>query len=183
LANALVPLVEHMLASHEQTILARVHEQQRAYGAQLADDMSRLLLEGMDRMLGGSAPPAPPPPPLESERPAGGHNLPSEHPSSPVPEHPQSKLKIDVVGFEHGHHKMLVERKLNGSVDVRFVHPDAGTGYIPHRDRHVILLVGRTPHGLQNRIKAAGCTVHKVQRTVSDVITAVEGLMQDRATH
>jgi hypothetical protein len=176
LANALVPLVEGMLAAHEATILARLREEQRAHGEQLAADMSRLLLNGLDRMLGGS--------PDAAGVVAGPQVLGEvEKPQAETPPAPP-KLKVDVVGFEHGHHSMLVKQMLNGSsakVDLRFVHPDHRNGYEPTSERHVILLTGRVSHTLQNKIRASGAPLHKVRRTVSDVVAAISNLVHLQA--
>jgi hypothetical protein len=161
-------MVETMLSAHERTILARVHEQQQAHATQLAAEMSRLLLDGMDRMLGGSKPddavtlPVLEKPPEESQRPR--------------------KLKIDIVGFESGQHHLLVRNRLNGTgdkVELNFVSPDAGSTYTPPAERQVILLTGRVPHKMTQKIKACGCAVVHVDRSVGDVVEAINNLVKN----
>ena len=168
LAAAITPLVqdmlEGMLKHHEQVILARVHEQQKAHAETLAADMSRLLLVGLDEMLGGSKPPAPK---VVVEGPTERQAL--------------QKIKVDVVGFSQGHQKLLLQQRLNGTaerVDMRFIGPDDGTTYTPSPERHIVLLTGRVPHSLSRKVKTCGSPVTCVERTVSDVATVIRQLVE-----
>jgi hypothetical protein len=177
LANALVPIIETLLVAGQNAVIERVRAQAIEEHKQLAADMSRLMLEGLDRMLGGQGiahMPAPVP-----EEPIAP---PAAAPESP----PRVRVKFDVIGFIEGKHEMLVQHGLNGhsqEVDLRFVSPRAHSTYSPQRDRIAILLTSRIPHALQDKVKASGCEYVFAKRTVSDVLTAINTVLKERAIH
>lgn len=184
LATSLAALIDQVLASHEQMILARVREDQQAQAKQLAADMTALLVDRVDRMLGGSPVAAAPPIAEGPDLPKEDHPKERQYPTTPPDrEHPRApKLKVDVVGFEDGQHRMLVQRGLsglNGALDLRFVHPDSQSSYTPNSERQVILLRTRVPHAIREKIDKAGCQIHLVRRTVPDVISKVTDLVRE----
>lgn len=182
LANFIVPLMGRMLSSYSSTVLREAQAQQReqarelveqfsdtvtaankAHSERMADMMTRLLVDRVNELLGGATPAAK-----------------QEQPFDAVQELRAARVKIDVVGIEAGAQRMLVKKKLNGNadrVDIRFIGSNDKTSYEPSRDRVVIMLKGRISHSMSDIVKKAGCTPHYVDRSVGDVVQAIEHLL------
>jgi hypothetical protein len=167
-----------LLTRHTETLLgqveARVAASAQAMGVQVAAMIERGMRETVHRIveveLGGPVAPT-----LTGEAPAPAE-VPQAQPAS-EPEEPK-RLKVDVVGFEHGDNVERVRAAFNGNTDLRFVHPDNWNTYAPHRNRHVILMVGRVPHSLSKKIKASGVEPLIVKKTAGHVIHAIEELQR-----
>lgn len=172
-----------LLSSHSQAVA-------HSFEARLAENASRMAAEvagmveaGMRKAvanmlaheLGGPvkanevtsvAPPAPAAP--------RWHN-----PVPPSTDRPE-QLKVDVVGFEIGSQESLVQSAFAGEVDLRFIHPDKMSAFAPHRGRHVVMMIGRVPHSLAEKFKAAKVEPIIVRRTPGHVIHAIEELQRSR---
>jgi hypothetical protein len=161
--DAVMGALELLLKTHTEVLMAelsaRISSTSAMTGAAIAAQIEQGLrgtVEGMlNEALGGTTPRA-----------------------DDTEPHQSRKLKVDVVGFEHGAHEQTVAHAFNGNVDLRFIHPDKASTYAPHNNRHVILVTGRVPHSLGNKIKAAKVEPIMVNRTTGHVIHAIEELLR-----
>jgi hypothetical protein len=183
--------LDNLLAVHTETLMREVYArmsaamsaQAEATSRQIAEQTAAMVERGMRETvhriveveLGG---PVASPPPVTADAPAQQQAaaVPVQVPT-PEPEPPRAKvIKVDVVGLNNGSMEQEVRKALNGHADLRFVNPDTGNGYAPHRGRHCIMITQRVPHALKHKIKAAGVEPIYVKSTTGHVIQAIEEL-------
>lgn len=185
LVPALTPAIDALLAAHRRDVLAEVYgklaAQGEALGATIANAVSADIVRGLrgvvhgmvESELGGPiAPPADAAP--DATAPPAQHN-----PEPAPPEQPKPRLKVDIVGLNTGGQEQQIRQAFNGlSEGFRFISPDQTSSYSPHRDRVVLMMTQRIPHGLAHKIKASRAEVIQVRPTVGHVIHAIEALAQ-----
>jgi hypothetical protein len=175
--------LDTLLGTHTHLVLSSVEARLNESASRHAAEVAALVEAGMRKAvasmlaheLGGAisepatrvTEPAPPVPPKH-------HN-----PVPPSAERPE-QLKVDVVGFEIGEQQTTVEKAFAGEVDLRFIHPDKMSAFAPHRGRHVVMMIGRVPHSLSAKFKAARVEPIIVRRTPGHVIHAIEELQRAR---
>lgn len=96
--------------------------------------------------------------------------------AAPEPEAESKKLRVDVIGLERGDQCNQVLDAVGHIAEVGFVHPDARSAYKPHRGRSVLMMIGRSPHALSAKLKAAKIKPISIGRSVHHVIHAIEEL-------
>lgn len=189
--NTMMQALDTLLGHHTQLVLASIETRLSEASARMAAEAASMIQAGMRKAvadmlaheLGGPvAPGAPavtaPTPPAPAMNGKTAPPAPNHH-HNPVPPSTERRpqLKVDVVGFEIGSQETFVQQAFGpGEVDFRFIHPDAQGTYAPHRGRHVVMMIGRVPHSLSAKFKAAKVEPIITRRTPGHVIHAIEEL-------
>lgn len=155
---------------------ARIEANSQAMAAQVAgmveSGMRKAVHRMMEQELGGSVAP-----PTDSPGASLLNDGPRRHDPSPIPSERRQALAVDVIGFEIGHQQTTVRDAFAGEVDIRFVHPDT-SNYTPMPNRHAIIMQGRCPHAMTEKLKKHRIQPIAVQRTPGHVIHAIEELQR-----
>lgn len=166
LSQAVGVLLQAQAQATIQTLDAKLSEIAQHVGASIAEQIERGLrqtvLDTIAQELGGPvAAPAPAP-----------------APAAEVEAESVKRLKVDVVGVPPGASEMIAKIKsaFNGHTDLRIIDADTYGNYAPHRGRHCIFLINSAPHGLKDKVRAAGVKPLWVKATAGHVIHAIEEL-------
>jgi hypothetical protein len=183
--NTVMQALDTLLGHHTQLVLSSMEARLAESSARMAAEVASMVQNGMRRAvadmlaheLGGAVSEAPQPGGITAPAPP----IPPKHhnPVPPSANRPE-QLKVDVVGFEIGEQQTTVEKAFAGEVDLRFIHPDKINVFAPHRGRHVVMMVGRVPHSLGDKFRAAKVEPIYVKRTPGHVIHAIEELQRAR---
>lgn len=189
--NTVMQALDTLLGRHTQLVLASMETRLAESSSRMAAEVAGMVEAGMRKAvsnmlaheLGGPVAhavtaPAPPAPPADGKTPPPAPNM-HHNPVPPSPDRPE-QLKVDVVGFEDGAQEKLVNSAFTGEVDLRFIHPDKMSSFSPHRNRHVVMMIGRVPHALSEKFRASKVQPIIVRRTPGHVIHAIEELQRAR---